>query len=1836
MRPFQWLLIGTVIAALALQGQAQDQHKNQERGLSENGVYSTGDIDHINLFNGNLLLTIPIGRPFMVGGQLSYSFTLVYNSSAWSQREVCPSTIDLVQLSSTFLSVMTRMECCYTNETGQHRFPVSDETTVGGLPGSNDPYGPRAARSGADDCWTVNEPNPGTNAGMGWQLTLGKLYQPRNDPYDNRPNFTEKSLWVYMSPDGSEHTFYGKLHEDDPQDSPNIWYTRDGSYLRLNTNLPVNGYGNMMIEFPNGVKHYFTPITVRERNDSLQIREIIEEKLSRMEDQFGNFVNSTYLDDSTDTDTLKDNKWVITDSLNRTQTIDYAKRATDFQNVIVGVTLQAFGNLTTHYGFNYSSATLDRPSPHVPPGLIDGVGDQVNVPFLTAVELDDGSQYQMPLATSYFVPPMGTVSTRQALIQKIRLPSGGSIEWKYEAEDPVQDRADGYGYRFGLMSAGRYYHRSSMGVRRRIVSLNNGGQQQIYLWKYDPKLGANVPTGCVPYSLNDRCAPAEIVNTVTTPEGDYTKYYFSVWPFPYDDYGLEPLRRGISDLHGSDYGLPFTKDPRAQDDVVKDPPRNILDGNGLPLFLSQVMYDKTGKKRRSTYARYEGDVITLGDGFGSSVDANTRVVAGRTVYHDDADKYTEVQYSNFDGLGHYRAKRDSGNFGTNPQRIEIINYNPDRGSYLIDPVLNARGQGFTYTTFPENRAWIIDTYDTQIVGDYTKRTASFYNFDNNGLLLSKRIMKEFDNADSASYNQNPSSFIYNLAANDILIKYDYREPDGVVRGNLTAERYYGGDKQNNLSGADLRTTTQYLSDSASEYTIFRSYPRCGSSTLGIAKTVQFNGVDFKSTDYDVDCNTGLIKAARDTAGNEIKYFYDTFGRMTDVIRQQGNNTKYKYNPVQPGSVTDSPSTDVYQRVNGDFSSNNYLDEEEYIYDQLGRLIIEKQKQASGNFSVRYTTYNGLNWKTSVSEWLSPQSSVDGKLTIFSDFDPFGRAWTATLPDGKQLRQEFKGVREIHRSAGVGTQLDSTGTVIETNADKWERYDPFGRLYQVVEPSGPGGQNVTTNYSYNVLNKLTSACSTGSGATQCRSFGYDGRGYLRTEALPERPSSKYDDYDTRGNVGKSYDGVHWLRYFYDQAGRRSRIEEPIDSTMATWRPVKEFSYYANGAINGGTFSRGKLATSTRHNWVLDPLNPSAATESDVVVTEQYVYSGLDGGISEKKITTNKAGIGFQQSFSYDQLGNLASQNYPQCTNATCTSTLSRITRVGSYIYTNGMLTNVSGTGDGGIVSQYASYSYQENGTHANITHGNGIADINFIDANSMLRPTRIRARNNRTATIIWDSGRYAYDAAGNITNIGSDWYLYDKVNRLLEGTALSSGRKQRYSFDTFGNILTTDTYDSVTASGARLINHSVSNANAANNRLNELVYDAAGNVRGASNPSNPSNPAIYYAYDALNRMKSAPGLTYIYGPNDERFWLADRQGAQVISTITLRGLNNELLREYRLSGANVNGNWSWQKDYIYGGTRLIASESQSGARHYHLDHLGTPRVITDQNGNMLGGRAYQYFPFGDDVALAAPLVTSSLSPPEERLKFTGQEYSPDYSGLNLTYMHARFYKPGWGKFLSVDPGRDTDTKQPQSWNLYTYARNNPVRLNDPTGKQTSALLNQNSCVPGVEYPTTFQLFVQLYQWTWLDSYLMTRRDSIQSGPLEAAILKWSPVARSLWAARAARAVAAEGADALAAAAVKDGAGKKMITVLGSRADTAKYIGKEGYNVLNVENWSYEINGKWLGQALTRGDDFLLVTNPAEFRAIMNATGNESIFLENELPALQTWFGTSVDLLGGVPK
>ena len=66
---------------------------------------------------------------------------------------------------------------------------------------------------------------------------------------------------------------------------------------------------------------------------------------------------------------------------------------------------------------------------------------------------------------------------------------------------------------------------------------------------------------------------------------------------------------------------------------------------------------------------------------------------------------------------------------------------------------------------------------------------------------------------------------------------------------------------------------------------------------------------------------------------------------------------------------------------------------------------------------------------------------------------------------------------------------------------------------------------------------------------------------------------------------------------------------------------------------------------------------------------------------------------------------------------------------------------------------------------------------------------------------------------------------------------------------------------------------------------------------------------------------------------------------------------------------------------------------------------------------------------------------------QNYRFTGKEHDAE-SGLEN--FEARYDASSIGRFMTPDDGSDQSVGDPQSWNLYAYVRNQPLRYVDPTG------------------------------------------------------------------------------------------------------------------------------------------------------------------------------------------
>jgi RHS repeat-associated protein len=1116
------------------------------------------------------------------------------------------------------------------------------------------------------------------------------------------------------------------------------------------------------------------------------------------------------------------------------------------------------------------------------------------------------------------------------------------------------------------VSNSRPWRTTNYGVATRTLLNAQGGV--VGTWTYATALNL----------LPNQTNQFDLVNTVSDPLGNRVERHFSVGIF---DSFTEPSVYN--------YGSPFS--------VAATAPGSST------LYLSSRTYDAGNHLLRSDYVTFEhdqiGSVVSLPD----ASNDNRRMLASRTVYEDDGESYTETDSSAFDGLGHYRWVRQTGTFAGSADHIVGLNYNPGVGVYDIVQTTNQPAADNTFHIPLPSTPWVLENPAWKQVTEGASTSFREFCFSAaNGFVYRTRILSANGTTESP---------------NDLLI---LDNPD--ADGNLASEQSYGGD----LAGDTLPSGPTCLLGGTGEpalppvqYQVNNTYQ------YGSLATSQYSGASFLSTNDTIDANTGLAATSHDPAGVATSRQYDAMGRLFYVRPAQSAYTQYSYaRATGPGALA---KVTVQQQQNG--VPSNVETQHVLWFDDFGQLIREDQTMPSGATSSRFTSYNALGWKTSVTEMGSSTA------TQFQSFDPFGRPGLVVPPDGTghEVTLTYHGIRQADRTVRIG-QAWNGSSVNEGFATTSEVYDRIGRLYQVIEP--PGG--LTATYAYDAGNRLTQATLTGGSTTQSHSFHYDMRGFLQTETHSDQSGTvSYFGYDARGHYTRKNDGVNDLSYAYDAAERPTVVyftgTSPVCTAGGT-NCVKTFTY---ATANTSGSSNGKLVQAQRYNFPV--LNGTRNVE---LLQTSYVYSGLDGRLSQRDLRlipngdmTANAHEWFTQSWTYNDLGDVAGETYPGCAPqfAGCTGTTPRTV---NYTYTFGRLTavvNYTGTVPGQAAG--TGITYLSNGMVSQVAHSNGVVWTETADPSGLARPATITVTAPGGGAL-WSTGSYQYDGTGNVKQIGGSYYLYDNVSRLtaannLPSTALSGGSQfQSFTYDNFGNLQGyTGTIGLSTPTSSQT------------NQLTGGTYDAAGNLRSW-------NGAIY-DFDALNQLghykNGAQEWLYMYDADDERVWQFQVGVSPRFDRWTLRGLDSKVRRTFEVTAWGW-GNWSsgnfWE-DMLYRGNAPLEGVYSSGTqRHMDVDHLGTVRLTTNLGGAVTAYHAY--YPFGEEL--------TAFNQDTERIKIAGQER--DLASLtsdqdDLDYLHSRFMNPLTGRFLSLDLLAG-NTRIPQSWNRFAFVRNNPLKYVDPTG------------------------------------------------------------------------------------------------------------------------------------------------------------------------------------------
>ncbi len=401
--------------------------------------------------------------------------------------------------------------------------------------------------------------------------------------------------------------------------------------------------------------------------------------------------------------------------------------------------------------------------------------------------------------------------------------------------------------------------------------------------------------------------------------------------------------------------------------------------------------------------------------------------------------------------------------------------------------------------------------------------------------------------------------------------------------------------------------------------------------------------------------------------------------------------------------------------------------------------------------------------------------------------------------------------------------------------------------------------------------------------------------------------------------------------------------------------------------------------------------------------------------------------YDTSYQYNAFGALISETYPSG-------------RTVKYEFNqDGEIARIGGT-KGTQNTLYANaISYNSAGAMERLRLGNGKWET--AKYNERLQVTQIGLGNSATDTSLL---KLEFDYGNNTQNNGSmrsqkisfnglsqpfeQTYAYDDLNRLQSATeTVNSGAtttwKQTFQYDRFGNRRIDAANTTTIGTSNKVTNPLI---NTSDNRLkkdqdNDTItdydYDKTGNLTQDSEGKT-------FLYDAENHQKEV----FVNGVSKGKY-LYDGDGRRVKKISDLE-----------------------TTIFVYnGGGQLVAeySTQQSATpqvSYLTADHLGSPRIITDNVGKVIARKDFNAF--GDETASTQRTDALGYKPEEIRQDYTGYQ-KDDESGLE--FAQARYYNTKHGRFTSVDPlVASANVKDPQTFNRYSYAMNSPYKFTDPLG------------------------------------------------------------------------------------------------------------------------------------------------------------------------------------------
>jgi RHS repeat-associated protein len=766
-------------------------------------------------------------------------------------------------------------------------------------------------------------------------------------------------------------------------------------------------------------------------------------------------------------------------------------------------------------------------------------------------------------------------------------------------------------------------------------------------------------------------------------------------------------------------------------------------------------------------------------------------------------------------------------------------------------------------------------------------------------------------------------------------------------------------------------------------------------------------------------------ASQSTGGETTAYSYTPAGLLSQVTMPSGQQVSYTYDAAgRLIAAADNRGASV-----------------QYTLDAAGNRIREEIRDATG--AIALVTARAIN---SLGQLQAIQGASGQSTSI--GYDANGQPVSQTDPLNQTTRQSLDGLRR------------PTATTFADNTLAAQSWNPLDQLTGITDPKG-----VATQYRVNAFGEVMSETSPDIGTID---YTRDAAGNV-TSTKDARGQITSITRDAMGRpVEIRYAADHIATFAYNAAGDLMRIEDKSGATVYTRdaqgrvltktqdvndnpnSPSRfriEYSYEA-GQLAGITYPSGmKVFYRRSHGRItgIDVQKPGI-TASRLPPTP-FVSSLVHTALGQPKAWNWSNGDSAARTFDADgrmTANEFASYGYDAA---------SRITSITQNLY-------VQGTGTVYTTPLAFTAGYDSRNRLTSFNRGGAETRYSY-DANS----NRLTSLDSATSQTNLDGVR---SEAGFARITSQNLNIEGTSNRLLgfnQTVTTRSGDRTLATVNTPVNY-TVDANGSMTSDGLRTFEYDASN------RLAKVSVFKDGEAASVSYLHNALGQRVFkgeYVAEQTLPDEAVLGTSFIDWLKRNFGWMFVKAAANTsIGTAFVYGGDNEipayaLLAEYDNGSAVGNG----RSEFVYlptdDGSALLMGVLKGNQLHpIHTDHLGTPRLMTNDIRAVVWQRPYSAFgttePTGPLKAVADPGLAVGgqpmlvrTNPPVELNARESSQYEDQETGQAYNYFRA--YDQRLGRYTQADP-----IGLYGGWNRFGYVKANPLNLFDPTGLDSTDYLN----------------------------------------------------------------------------------------------------------------------------------------------------------------------------------